>query len=227
VLSTVGLTVLTDLRPAEVAGTVMITNVATGIVGSLAFLRSGHLREPATARTAATLLLAAVVGAPVGVRLNALLSRSAFSILLAGFVLIVAALVWYRHRGARRRAPGPASLSVGVLAVVGAAIAIASGMFGVGGPLLAVPMLVALGSPLLQALAAAQVQSIAISLVGGIGYASIGAVNWLLVLVIGAPQLCGALLGWRIARSVRADVLRWTMIVVLVATAPALLLTVV
>lgn len=130
-------------------------------------------------------------------------------------------LVWYRHKhtaddGLHPRHP------TAVLIVIGLLVAAISGMFGVGGPLLTVPLLVAIGTPILPALAAAQVQSIVIAVVGSVGYLSIGAIDWSLALVVGVPEVCGVLIGWKVARTVPARYLRWAMIIILIAVAPVL-----
>lgn len=223
VLVTTGLFLFTDLSPAVVAGTAMVTHVATGTLGSLAYLRSGHLRERRTVRVAVILLLTAIVGTPAGVLLNSVVSTRAFGTLLAGFVVMIAALVWYRQQRLsddelHPHHPTPALVAIGLL------VAVASGTFGVGGPLLTVPLLVAIGTPILPALAAAQLQSIIISIVGSAGYFSIGAIDWRLALIVGVPQLCGVLIGWKVARAVPAQYLRWTMITILIALAPVLAL---
>lgn len=199
----------------------MVTHVATGTVGSLAYLRSGHLRDRQTVRVAVILLLTAIVGTPVGVLLNSAVSGPVFGILLAVFLMVVAVLVWYRQAltvddGMHPRHP------TAVLVVIGLLVAAASGMFGVGGPLLTVPLLVAIGTPILSALAAAQAQSIIISIVGSIGYLSIGAIDWGFALIVGVPELCGVLIGWKVARTVPAKYLRWAMIIILVTIAPIL-----
>lgn len=223
VLVTIGLFLLTGLSPAVVAGTAMVTHVATGTVGSLAYFRSGHLRERQTVRIAVMLLVTAVVGTPAGVLLNSVLPAREFGLLMAVFVVVVAVLVWYRQSrtpddGLHPRHPTPA------LIVIGLVVAVASGIFGVGGPLLTVPLLVAIGTPILPALAAAQVQSIIISLVGSVGYFSIGAIDWRLALIVGVPEMCGVLIGWKVARAVPARYLKWTMIIILIAIAPVLAL---
>lgn len=221
VLVTVGLFLFTGLSPAVVAGTAMVTHVATGTVGSLAYLRSGHLRERQTQREAVILLATAILGTPIGVLLNSVFSSRVFGVLLAGFLVLVAGLVWYRQRLAVDDGLHPRHRTT-TLVTLGLLVAVASGMFGVGGPLLTVPLLVVIGTPILPALAAAQVQSIVISIVGSAGYLSIGAIDWRLALVVGVPQLFGVVLGWKIARTVPARYLRWAMIIILIAIAPVL-----
>lgn len=223
VLVTIGLFLFTGLSPAAIAGTAMVTHVATGTVGSLAYLRSGHLRERRTVRIAIVLLTTAVVGTPVGVLLNSALPARTFGMLLAGFVVLVAGLVWYRQSRITDDAFHPQH-PTSVLIVLGLVVAVASGIFGVGGPLLTVPLLVAIGTPILPALAAAQAQSIVISIVGSVGYFSIGAIDWGLALIVGVPEMFGVLIGWKVARAVPARYLKWTLIVILIAVAPVLVL---
>lgn len=106
----------------------------------------------------------------------------------------------------------------------GLVVGVASGMFGVGGPLLTVPLLVAIGTPILPALAAAQVQSVIISGVGTVGYLSQSAIDWPLALIVGIPELLGVVIGWRIARRVPTRHLKRILIITLVAVAPLLVL---
>jgi uncharacterized membrane protein YfcA len=221
VLATVGLFLFAGLSPAVVAGTAMVTHVATGTVGSLAYLRSGHLREQQTIRIAVILLVTAIVGTPVGVLLNSVISGQAFGVLLAVFVVVIAALVWYRQRQPANESLHPRHPAAALIAI-GLIVAAVSGMFGVGGPLLTVPLLVAIGTPILPALAAAQVQSIIISIVGSVSYFSIGAIDWRLAVIVGVPELCGVLIGWKLARAVPARHLRRAMIIILIGIAPVL-----
>jgi uncharacterized membrane protein YfcA len=220
VLPTIGLFVLTPLAPATVAGTAIATNIATGIAGTAAYTVSGQLRDRATRRTALILSLTAVVGTPPGVLINAHVSKRLFGILLAVFAVAVAFLVW--QRGRSTRVPPPPRDAV--VAGLGLAVGVASGLLGLGGPLLTVPLLIALGVATLEALAAAQAQSVVIATVGTIGYAVAGRVDWALVLLIGLPELAGVLLGWRVARALPTRTLRLILIAVLLALAPYLAL---
>lgn len=225
VLVTVGLFALTGLGPAQVAGTAMVTNLATGALATVAYTRSGQLREGATRRTAAVLCGSAVVGTPPGVLLNSLVSGRVFGVLLGVFVALVAALVWWRHRfpGAGQ-APAAAGPGLPATAAVGFGVAVVSGMFGLGGPVLTVPLLVALHMPVLSALGASQAQSVVIAGVGTVGYAVHGAVDWTLAAVVGVPELAGVLAGWVLARALPARVLRFALIAALLALAPYLVL---
>ena len=225
VLPTIGLFALTPLAPAAVAGTAIATNIGAGVAGTVAFAASGQLRDPATRRTAVLLAAAAVVGTPAGVLANTHVSKKLFGVLLGVFAVVVAVLVWQRGRReatagvARGRHPSPA-----VVVAVGIGVGLVSGLLGLGGPMLSVPLLLALGVEVLAALAAAQVQSIVIATVGTIGYALHGSVDWGLVLLIGLPELVGVIVGWRIARALPTRTLRGILVVVLLLLAPYLAL---
>ncbi|MFI6522203.1 sulfite exporter TauE/SafE family protein [Spirillospora sp. NPDC050679] len=228
VLPTVGLFTLTDLSPAEVAGTAIVTHIATGVLATAAYTRSGQLREPGTRRTALVLSAAALVGTPVGVVVNTAVSERAFGLVLAALVAGAAVLLWHRERRDQRERQSAAATrahpSVLPVAGVGAGVALVAGIVGVGGPMLTVPLLIVLGLPVLEALAAAQAQSIVIASAGAAGYLVHGSVDWTLAAVVGAPELLGVLLGWKIAQRLPTRTLKKALIVVLLALAPYLAL---
>lgn len=220
VLPTIGLFALTGSSPAEVAGTAIVTHIATGVLGTGVYLRSGQLRDPETRRTALILAGAAVLGTPAGVLLNTLVSPRVFGIVLGALVAAAAALVLSRAptAGAAAHPPAPVVVSLGF------AVAVVSGVVGIGGPLLTVPLLVALGVPVLESLASAQAQSVVIATVGALGYLAHGAIDWSLAAVVGIPELVGVVLGWKIAHALPTRGLRWALIVTLFALAPYLVL---
>lgn len=222
VLPTIGLFALTGLSPAEVAGTAIVTHVATGALATAAYTRSGQLKQRHTRRTALLLAAAAAIGTPLGVVVNTRVSAQTFGSVLGVVVALVAVLVWYRERPHRAARPGhpPAPVTV----AVGSLVAATSGFVGVGGPMLTVPLLIALGVPVLESLAAAQVQSIVIAGVGTLGYAAEGAIDWQLAALVGVPELVGVLLGWKIAQSLPTRYLTIALIIALLALAPYLIL---
>lgn len=222
VLPTIGLFTLTGLSPAQVAGTAIVTHIATGALATGAYTRSGQLREPATRRTALVLAGTAVLGTPAGVLINTAVSKRIFGVVLGLFVAVVAALVWYREH--HRPAATPSHPPMPVVAGLGLAVATASGIVGIGGPMLTVPLLVAFGVPLLESLASAQAQSIVIAGVGTLGYLAHAAIDWPLAVLIGVPELAGVLLGWKIAHALPTRKLKNALIVTLLVLAPYLAL---
>jgi uncharacterized membrane protein YfcA len=215
VLVTIGLFLFSGLPPAAISGTAIAANVGSATLGTGAFARSGQLRGPDTRRMAGVLMAAAVVGTPLGVLVNAQVSGGAFGILLGVCVGAIGALLVVRERQRRSaRTATPASTAhdampaPSIVLPLGVAVALVSGLFGLGGQLLSVPLLISIGAPMLPALGAAQAQSIVITGIGTIDYAIRGAVAWPLVLVMGVPLVAGALAGWRIAHAVPAERLR-------------------
>lgn len=221
VFVTAALYELTDLSSAAVAGTASATFVATGLVGSSAYVRSGELTTRRAREAAVVLSGVGLVGALAGTRLNLLVGERLFGYLLAAFLAGVGVLLAYRERvgiepsglldTSRRRR--------GLLAVTGGSIGVVSGLLGVGGPVIAVPVLVVLGMPMLRAVAVAQVQSIFLALFATAGYAAVGAVDVTMAVLVGVPQLVGVLAGWRLAHRVSAHRLRLVLAGVLVAVA--------
>jgi hypothetical protein len=140
-------------------------------------------------------------------------SRHAFAVVLGGVVAAAAGLVWCRARRPRAALPGhpPPALII----AFGLAVSAVSGVVGIGGPMLTVPLLAAAGLPLLQSLACAQAQSIVIATVGTVGYLVHGTIDWPLAAVVGIPELAGVLAGWRIAHALPARALRNALITTL------------
>lgn len=224
VLPTIGMFLLTGLPPTTVAGTAIATHVATGALGTFAYHRSGQLGEAATRRVAGILVAAAVVGTPVGVLLNSLVSGRAFAVLLGTAVGVTGLLVLLRERRVRHGDRVRDELPVAATVAIGLTVSVGAGLFGLGGPMLSVPLLVICGLPVLRALAAAQVQSVVIAGVGTIGYQLHGSVDWALALVVGVPELVGVLVGWKIAQVVPARRLKFALAAILLALAPYLAL---
>lgn len=217
VLVTIALFLLTDLSPAEIAGTAIVTHIGTGVVGSLAYIRSGQLRDPATRRLALTLCIAAVIATPIGVLLNTRMPEKVFGLLLAALVMVTGLFVLVREQRCPENSERTSVLHDWLpQAFIGGGVAIISGIFGLGGPMIAVPAMVLLGLPMLQALGSAQAQSIVLASIGTLVYFSQGAIIWPLVVLTGIPQMIGVLIGWKVAHTLPRRLLTYTLAVSLI-----------
>lgn len=228
VFVTAALYALLDIPPGTVAGTASATFVATGLLGTATYLRSGELGDRAGAVAAGLLSLGGIVGALVGVRLNATVSGQLFGYLLGVFLTLSGAFVWYRARATtgERRKLNPATWSGrAAVTLIGFAVGVPGGLLGVGGPVIAVPLLVAAGIPMLLAVALAQVQSVFLAAGATAGYVAQGSVSWPLAVLVGVPELVGVVAGWRFAQHIDPSRLKRGLAVLLVVLGPYLALS--
>ncbi|QTX05211.1 sulfite exporter TauE/SafE family protein [Agromyces archimandritae] len=106
------------------------------------------------------------------------------------------------------------------LAVIGAAGGLLSGMFGVGGGILMVPLLVGFGRMDQRHAAATSLAAIVpASVAGATSYALAGQVDWLAALFVAAGGVTGSFLGARLLRRLPLGVLRWAFIALLIVVA--------
>lgn len=120
---------------------------------------------------------------------------------------------------------GPRTIALFIL--IGAIAGFLSGLFGVGGGTVIVPLLtifVAFGSRLAAGTSSAAI--IVTAVVGVISYASNGDVDWGAALVIAAASIIGAQIGVRLLHMLREAVLRWIFVGFLVVVAVSLFLVV-
>ncbi|QLG64034.1 sulfite exporter TauE/SafE family protein [Halorarum salinum] len=228
VFVTAALYALLDIPPGTVAGTASATFVATGLLGTATYLRSGELGDRGGAVAAGLLSLGGIFGALVGVRLNAMVSEQLFGYLLGAFLTLSGVLVWHRARGTtdERRTLDPSTWSGRVaVTVIGFAVGVPGGLLGVGGPVIAVPLLVVVGMPMLLAVALAQVQSVFLAAGATAGYVAQGAVSWPLAALVGVPELVGVIAGWHFAQHTNPARLKRGLAVLLVVLGPYLVLS--
>ncbi len=118
----------------------------------------------------------------------------------------------YAHRDDR---PG-----LGRLVLVGLGGGLLSGMFGVGGGIVMVPLLLLLTRLDERRAAATSLAAIVpASLAGVVTYASRGDVAVLVAALIAVAAMGGSMLGTRILRRIRIDLFRWLLVALLVAAA--------
>src|SRR5690554_7367208 len=224
---TIALFALTDFGPSTVAGTASATFIATGIIGSLAYLRSGELAQPGARRAALFLGGASVIGAFAGAQLNMILDAHLFGILLGVFVLLTGCIILVRKfLGLSSNAQFELNNRKAdiMMVAVGLGVGLPGGLLGVGGPVLAVPIMVVLGVPMLVGVTLAQVQSIFIAAFATVGFAIHGAIDWSLALLVGVPLLIGTVAGWYLARRINPDRLQLGLAAVLIGLGGYLLI---
>nr|WP_155543713.1 sulfite exporter TauE/SafE family protein [Amycolatopsis camponoti] len=187
------LTWLAGLDIHTAAGTSSWCFLFTGIVGTTAYAR--HQAMPW--RFGGRLTLGAAPAAAAGALVNGVVPATVLWLFLATVTAGSGAFnLWARPREAREL-PAPAAVAVG--AVVG----FGSALTGTGGPVLLVPVLLALGVPALTTIAAGQLIQLPLVGFATLGYAAQGSVHFGLGSVLGVLAGAGTLLGTRLARKLR------------------------
>lgn len=210
------------LDPHTAAGTASWSFLFTGIVGTAAYARGSAVPWRLVGLLSVGIVPAALLGALVN---RVLPDRVA---LLPLAVLVAAAgvhsLSTGRQRSAEpgRRLPGPA-LAVPIGAVVG----FCSALTGTGGPVILMPILLALGVPALTAVAASQAVQVPLVVFAVLGYAPHGAVDFGLGTLIGVIAAAGAAVGAAIAMRLPRRILHRIAGIALVGFGAALLASIV
>jgi uncharacterized membrane protein YfcA len=108
------------------------------------------------------------------------------------------------------------ALGAPLLVAIGAATGFASSVSGTGGPLVLVPILMAMNLPVLTVIGLSQAIQLPIAIVGTLGNYLYGDLDWLLGFILAAALMIGSWQGARLAHVVRRDILRRVVSVVLI-----------
>jgi uncharacterized protein len=199
------LTAFAGLGIHEAMGTALFTFIFTGITGTLLFQRRGSIDWRVTVPVCAGALLFAFLGAWA----NAHTSAKALGFVLAGIIIFAGVYTLASWREARVAALSQRPAAQRMLLVgVGATAGFGSGLTGVGGPALSVPLMVLFGFPALTAIGASQVIQIIAALSGTLGNLKFGAINFPLAAWITVLEIAGVFAGAHIVHVVNANVLR-------------------
>lgn len=193
----------------------------TSAVGALSHWRSGHVQLRPALVFGAVAMAGAYVGARIGTRVPA-----SSQLILLGVVMIVAAVVMLRSSapidaatGAPRGAPHPAWS-----AVIALGIGMLTGLIGIGGGFLFVPVLVLLADVPVHDAIGTSLVVIAMNAVAGLaGYIGAVTIPWTFVWAFAALASGGALLGVWVSRRTPPRLLQQAFAVLLLATAAVML----
>ena len=196
------------LTPLSIQGsmaTALLTFIFTGIAGTFLFQRRGSIDWTLTT----SLCLGGALFGFLGAWANAWLDAKVLALILA--VLIVLAGAYTLFTGSARHAAyfhDRPRLQQALLFAIGAVTGFGSGLTGVGGPALAVPMLVLCGFPALSAIGASQVIQIVASVSGSAAHLAHGIVDLRLAALLTGFEVLGVVIGVRLAHAIDARLLR-------------------
>ena len=166
--------------------------------------------------------VAAVIGSVIGCALLLSLPSAAFDAIVPALVLLAAVMLYFQPRlkkyAAERQAAksGPEwelPLAVGLGAVYGGYFGGALGVILLGVLALVSPDTLRRNNALKSAI------SLVVSTVTVVAFALFGPVDWVAVAITAPAALLGGVLGAKVARKIRDDVLRWIVIVLSVGVA--------
>ena len=199
------LKLLTPLSIQASMATALFTFVFTGIVATVLFQRRGSIDW----RITTPLCVGGAVFGFVGAWANSKLDASVLTLILAGLIMFAGLYTLFSPSVARRAAfDGRPRARRNLLFVVGAVTGFGSGLTGVGGPALAVPMMMTLGFAPLATIGASQVVQILAAVSGSAGNLFHGAIDFKLAAILTAFEVAGVCVGVYVAHAVNAKVLR-------------------
>jgi uncharacterized membrane protein YfcA len=202
IVMTPGLQVVMGAAPIVALATPLPVILPTALTGAITYGRAGELDTRAAAWMIGPGVVASIVGA--------LLTSFVDTHLL---LVITAALLAYQAigiiRGARDRRSRSLEASPAVFAAIGLGAGFVSGLLGIGGGLVIVPMLAGwLGMPLKRALGTSLLAIVALVIPGAITHAALGNIDWALFVVVAIGAVPGARLGATLAIAAHERTLR-------------------
>ncbi|MEX2275565.1 MAG: sulfite exporter TauE/SafE family protein [Actinomycetota bacterium] len=203
IVTTPALTSLLDRSPIVAVATPLPVILPTALVGAYTYHRAGQLDLHAAAWISLPGALASAGGALLAEAVD-----GRVLLVVTGLLLVWQALVVARGRPAAEGAERP-DVSRWTYAGIGVLAGFVSGLLGVGGGIIIVPLLAgALGMPLKRALGTSLAAIVALVIPGTLVHAILDNIDWSIVLVLTIGSVIGALLGARIALGAKERTLR-------------------
>lgn len=158
-------------------------------------------------RSALLLSLGSLIGGPLGVKLNLSMNEAQLLLLLSLFLLFSGAYILSQDRLMKSHHNWKQP-SVATLFFLGLCIGVASGLTGIGGPLLSVPALIVLRFPVLLAIGTSQFSMFFAAASGTAGNIIADTINISLLFTITPLELAGVWIGARIVHKLRTGQLK-------------------
>ena len=210
-----GIVLFSHLGIHEAMATSLFSFAIMAMLGTYLHGRKGSIRV----REALAISLGALASGVVGAFANAAFSAQALNLVLA--ILILFAGISTLKSGQRplcdvtgtsQRAQFFILLSLGLM------VGFMSGLTGIGGPVLSVPFMIAMGFAPIVAVAVAQPLQLVAGISGSIVFMANGSVDYLLAAWITALELAGFYFGLRLAYSMKAKTLKVCISALCIAT---------
>lgn len=199
------LNIFAGLAIHEAMATALLTFIFTGSVGTFLFQRRGSIDWGITAPVSIGAAFFGFLGAVANAKIGA---RELTMILASLSILAGAYTIFTRNAGRLAVLHGRPGWQQVLLVGVGAIAGFGSGLTGVGGPALSVPMMVLLGFPSLTTIGASQVIQILAAASATVGNLQYGSIDFRIAAMVTIFELIGVLVGVRIVHAINAQSLR-------------------
>ncbi len=201
-LSTPGIRWVFHVKPLIAIGTTLPPIIPTAITGASTYVRERYVEF----RSALVAALAGSTFAILGAFVSDHVNGEALLIVTAALLLILSIRMLPRQGGGRAPHLEP---KIGVLLVVGAASGFVSGLLGVGGGVILVPVLTTLlGFPVKSALGTSLAVVAAQAIPGSVTHALLGHIDWTLAAGLFIGVVPGARIGSKLAVATEDERLR-------------------
>ena len=207
ILAIPGMIVLADIAPHVAIATSLASFFLLAIISTVNFRMMGVLDRSIWLPLCAGALPSSLVGAWG----NAFLPASLLLFLL-GLIIILAGVgalhTWKALAGLSLAESRHKSLGI---ACVGAFAGVMAGLTGAGGPVLSIPILIALGIPPFPAMVSGMPLQLTTSFFGSKGNALHGLIDWSILLPLSVTIATGVVISNRLVKYVPAKVLKTTI----------------
>lgn len=215
------LSALGGLTIHEAAATALFSFLFTGVLGTHLFQRRGSIDW----QLAVPVCVGAAASGFFGAWLNSRLHAPELRVILAAIIIFAGVYTLRSWHGSVRpalegRKTGQRILLLGIGAVSG----FGSGLTGVGGPAISVPIMVLFGFPALPTIGVSQVIQILAALSGTAGNLRYGAINYHVAALVTVFEIVGVIVGVRIVHAIDAQVLRRFVALLCIAVGTGLLI---
>ena len=203
IVMTPGLQVFLGVPAIVALATPLPAIFPTALAGALAYRRRGEVDT----RAAVLLIVPGLFGAAIGAWLTDLVDTTLLLLLTA--VLLGSQAIAIVHGGRRTARGGSDEMATPILASIGAAAGFVSGLLGIGGGIVIVPLLAGwLGMPLKRALGTSLLAISVLVIPGAIVHAALGHIDLGICLALAAGAVPGARIGAALALGARERTLR-------------------
>ena len=212
---------LSSLSIHEAMATSLFTFAIMALLGTFLHCRKGSIPW----HRAAALCLGALLSGFAGAKANALFSAELLNAVLA--LLILFAGVSAPRSGSKPVldvTTASADRQSLVLFLLGLLVGFMAGLTGIGGPVLSVPLMIAIGFSPLTSIAVAQPLQLIAGFSGSVIYILNGAIDYFMALWVTVIELIGFYAGVRAAYCLNAHILRLIISLLCIVTAAYLLL---